>query len=74
MRPEYYGLMMFERAAPAGSTLLPTFQSNGANVEAWSTMAPDHHLRVMLINHSLTSAQSVLVRAPGASGSAVLNA
>ena len=72
VRPEYYGLMMFERAAPAGSTLLPTFQSNGANVESWSTMAPDHHLRVMLINHSLTSAQSVLVRAPGASGSAVL--
>jgi hypothetical protein len=72
VRPEYYGLMMFQRAAPAGSTLLPTFQSNGANVEAWSTMAPDHHLRVILINHSLGTAQSVLVRAPGARGSATL--
>ncbi len=72
VRPEYYGLMMFARAAPAGSTLLPTVQSNGANVEAWSTVAPDHQVRVMLINHSLSAAQSVLVRAPGARGAASL--
>lgn len=64
VRPEYYGLMMFARAAPAGSTLLPTRQSSGANVESWATIAPDQRLRVMLINHSLTTAQTVLLRVP----------
>ena len=73
VRPEYYGLEMFARAAPAGSTLEPVTQTNGTNVEAWATMARDHRLRVMLINHSLTAAQSVLVRAPAARGSAVLD-
>jgi Glycosyl hydrolase family 79 C-terminal beta domain len=73
VRPEYYGLMMFARAAPAGSTLEPVTQSNGSNVEAWATMAGDHRVRVMLINHSLTAAQSVVVRVPMARGNALLD-
>src|SRR5205823_2439084 len=65
------GLM--PQAAPAGSTLEPVTQTNGANVEAWATMARDHRVRVMLINHSLTATQSVLVRVPVARGNALLD-
>lgn len=73
IRPMYYGMMMFARASPAGSKLLPTVQNNASNVEAWTTSGLDHRLRVTLINHSLSSAQSVVVRVPGGRGSAVLD-
>ncbi len=64
VRPEYYGLLMFRRAAPAGSRLLATSQSAGAAVDAWATIGADHATRVLLINYSLTNAQSVRVQLP----------
>ena len=38
--PEYYGLLMFAQAAPAGARLLKTSGTLG-NVRAWATRATD---------------------------------
>jgi hypothetical protein len=66
VRPEYYGLLMFQRAAPAGSRLLATSQSEAtaAAVDSWATVGADHATRVLLLNYSLTKAQSVRLRLP----------
>ncbi len=64
VRPEYYGLLMFARAVPAGSQLLTTIQTAENAVQAWASVGPDHETRVVLINDSLTSSRSVLVRIP----------
>jgi hypothetical protein len=72
VRPMYYGLLLFARAAPAGSRLLATRQSNGANVQSWATTGPDAKVRVLLINHSPRRFQSVIVRVPTARGTGTL--
>jgi hypothetical protein len=72
VRPEYYGLLLFAQAAPAGARLLTTTQSNRGRVDSWATIAPDQHLRVLLINHSLSSSQNVVVHMPAARGPAKL--
>jgi hypothetical protein len=64
VRPEYYGLLMFADAAPAGARLLPTTQTHAGNVQSWATLGSDHKLRVVLINHSLANAQNVTVQVP----------
>ncbi len=40
VEPEYYGLLMFAKAAPAGSTLLKITGKAGAGIHAWATLAP----------------------------------
>ena len=64
VRPEYYGLLMFARAAPPGAKLLQIVQVNTGQTRAWATMGSDGSIRVVLINDSLTHPASVLVRAP----------
>jgi hypothetical protein len=68
VRPEYYGLLMFARAAPRGSKELTVIQQHTGQTRAWATMGRDRDTRVVLINDSLTQTTSVLVRAftPGA--------
>jgi hypothetical protein len=68
VRPEYYGLLMFARAAPRGSRELTVIQQHTGQTRAWATMGRDGDTRVVLINDSLTQTTSVLVRAftPGA--------
>jgi hypothetical protein len=65
VHPEYYGLLMFAQAAPAGARLLRISAPSGGDVRSWATRAPDGTIRVVLINDSLTSAHSVRVRVPG---------
>jgi len=64
VRPEYYGLLMFARAAPPGSRLLPVAQANPGQVRAWAVLAPDHSLRVVLINDKLHRGRWVVVQPP----------
>jgi hypothetical protein len=47
---EYYGLMMFARAAPPGSRLLRVTVSPAKAVRAWATIGTDHRRRFVLIN------------------------
>jgi Glycosyl hydrolase family 79 C-terminal beta domain len=72
VRPEYYGLMMFAQAAPAGARLLAVSGSAGAQVTPWATRAPDGTIHVVLINDSLHRPQTVAVRIPGPSSLAAL--
>jgi hypothetical protein len=70
--PEYYGLMMFAQAAPAGSRLLTVSGPPGAPVRSWVTRAPDATIHAVLINDSLHRPRYVALRIPGASGPAAL--
>jgi len=69
--PEYYGMLMFAQAAPAGSRLLSLAGSAGSDVDAWATRAPNGQIRIVLINDS-TGRRSVTVRVPAGSGVAAL--
>lgn len=64
VEPEYYGLLMFARAAPAGSRLVETSSTTDA-IRAWTTRAPDGRIRVLLINDDTARAHVVSVNLPG---------
>jgi len=70
--PEYYGMLMFVQAAPPGSRLLSTGRANVGPVRTWAVLAPDHSVRVVLINDSLKHTRWVLVRPPAPSRQADL--
>jgi hypothetical protein len=61
VRPEYYGLLMFAQAVPPGSRLLNTAETNTGALQAWAVRAPDGSTRVVLVNNSVSRAQSVTV-------------
>ena len=48
--PLYYGMLMFQQAAPAGATSVSAAVSSAANVAAHAVRAPDGSLRVVLVN------------------------
>ena len=64
VQPEYYGMLMFVQAAPPGSRLLPTERPNVGPLRSWAVLAPDHSIRVVLVNDSLHHTRWVLVRPP----------
>jgi hypothetical protein len=72
VHPLYYGTLMFAQAAPAGSRLLRVVSSSQGPLRAWATLAPDHHVRVLLINDSLTSSALAVVQPPVVQGAASL--
>jgi Glycosyl hydrolase family 79 C-terminal beta domain len=72
MHPEYYGLMMFAQAAPAGSRLLRIAGSAGGQVKIWATRATDGRVRVVLINKSQDRRRDVTIRVDGATSTATL--
>ena len=55
VHPLYYGALMFAQAAPAGSRLLRVDSGSQGPLRAWATLGPDHRIRVLLINDSLSS-------------------
>jgi hypothetical protein len=69
--PEYYGLLMFAQAAPAGSSLLRTSGTLG-NVRAWATRAPGGQVHVLLINDYTAQSRTVAVGVARAQGTATL--
>jgi hypothetical protein len=71
VEPEYYGLLMFTQAAPAGSRLVHAASSNAA-VRAWATRAADGTIRITLINDDTATAQRVAVKVSGARSPASL--
>jgi Glycosyl hydrolase family 79 C-terminal beta domain len=70
VHPEYYGMLMFEQAAPPGSRLLTTSAPSGP-VKVWATQEPSGADHVVLINKSLTTSQNVQVTVPNASTASV---
>ncbi|MBV9820300.1 MAG: hypothetical protein JOZ07_18365 [Solirubrobacterales bacterium] len=71
VHPEYYGLMMFAQAAPAGARVLRLTWKPPAGVDAWATRATDGRVRIVLINDRTVSAQTLRVRAPAAGPASV---
>jgi hypothetical protein len=67
VHPLYYGVLMFERAAPAGSRLLPTASSD-PDVRAWATVGRAGHVRVLLINDRVDAPADVAVTVDGRHG------
>jgi hypothetical protein len=49
VRPDYYGMLMFAQAFPAGARLVPVREPAGP-VKVWATLGLDGHTRVTLIN------------------------
>lgn len=70
VKPIYYGMLMFARAAPPGSRLLKL--SAPAWLHAWAARAPDGRVRVVFINESARRGWTVAVRVPNAGALASL--
>jgi hypothetical protein len=68
IHPLYYGALMFAQAAPAGSALLRVVSAGAGTIRSWATIGPDHRVRVLVINDSLTNATRADIRAPAGYG------
>ena len=66
VRPLYYGLLMFARAAPPGARLLPAAYRGPPTLRVWSTRSRDGQVRVVLINDSRRRAVTAAVHPPAA--------
>ena len=62
VKPLYYGLLMFTRAAPPGSRLVATTVAPVAGLRTWATRAPDGSFRLLLINESRRRALIIAAR------------
>jgi hypothetical protein len=71
VHPQYYGMMMFAQAAPAGARLLRIAGGRGA-LRAWATRAASGAVRVVVINDAVRGAREVTVRLPVAHGIATV--
>jgi Glycosyl hydrolase family 79 C-terminal beta domain len=69
--PQYYGMLLFARAAPPGSRL-ERVAGTGGPIRAWATRARDGRTRVVLINDDTGHGRIAAVRAPGTGGAASL--
>jgi hypothetical protein len=73
LTPEYYGLLLFSHAAPAGSHMLQVAQAgNTSMLRTWGTRARSGRTRVVLINDDPAHAKTVAVRVNGAGSKATL--
>lgn len=70
--PEYYGLLMFADATPAGARMLDISGGSSSGLKVWATWAPDGRVRIVFINKNLSKARDVMLRAPGTAGAGVL--
>jgi hypothetical protein len=70
--PQYYGMLMFAQAAPAGARLLQIAGSQATGTHVWGTRAPDGHIRVVFINDSQGHGDDVTLRVPAAQSAGVL--
>lgn len=69
VRPVYYGLQLFAQAAPPGARLLAVSRRGAAGgLSVWATRAPDHRVRIVVINKSQTRRKTVVLRLPARSG------
>jgi hypothetical protein len=64
IKPMYYGLLMFARAAPPGSRLLATAHQPEPALRTWATLSPGGTVNVVLINDSPNRPATLAVRAP----------
>jgi hypothetical protein len=63
VHPEYYAALMFDQAAPPGSALLGVSAPSGP-LKVWATRTPAGSTHVVLINKSITDAQTISLVMP----------
>ncbi len=65
VRPLFYAMLLFNRAAPRGSRLLPVGpNAPTAAVKTWATVDAKGVRRVVVINKDSANARSILLKAP----------
>ncbi len=74
VHPEFYGLMMFAQAAPAGSRLITIPATLPPSVKLWATRATDGTVHVVLINNNFTKPATVKVPLSSPAGPGTLEA
>jgi Glycosyl hydrolase family 79 C-terminal beta domain len=62
IRPEYYGLLFFQQAAPGGSKLIRTSVRNPANLKNWATIDEENTIRITTINKDEKKGRKVTLR------------
>jgi hypothetical protein len=72
VHPEYYGMMMFAQATPAGSRLLKLGTKTPHGVKVWATRARDGVIHVVVINKRPSGSQFLRLRVAGARGVAAV--
>jgi hypothetical protein len=70
VHPEFYGMMMFAQAAPAGSRLLTLGTRTPPGVKVWATRGSDGVIHVVVINKRLAKSQFLRLDIDGARGRA----
>jgi Glycosyl hydrolase family 79 C-terminal beta domain len=65
IRPEYYGLLLFQQAAVAGSRLVPVTLSTATNVKVWATEDDSGTVRVAVLNKDEQASGAVSIHLPG---------
>jgi hypothetical protein len=68
VKPEYYGMLMFAQAAPAGSRLLSAATPSDPDVRVRAARTPQGVIHVVLINDDLTADHVIQLPAPAGSG------
>jgi hypothetical protein len=63
VHPSYYGALLFDRAFPPGSRLLPVSASAGP-VKVWAAAGSDGHQRVVIINKQASTPVTVQLSLP----------
>jgi hypothetical protein len=61
-RPEYYGLLFFQQAAPGGSRMVRAQMLGAANVKGWATIDDKQTLRITIINDDKVLLRRVSVK------------
>jgi hypothetical protein len=74
VHPEFYGMMMFAQAAPAGSRLFTVRATLPSSVHLWATRATDGTVHVVLINDSFSKPTTVDVPLSSPAGPGTLEA
>ena len=67
VQPEYYGLLAFAQAAPAGSRLIRVSGHLATGVQVYATAAGNHQVHVVIINTSGRT-RALDLRIPGSTG------
>ena len=65
IRPEYYGMLLFQQAAPAGAKLVRANLHNPSRIKIWATIDGEDVLRITLINKDKESARRITLQASG---------
>jgi hypothetical protein len=64
VRPDYYGMLLFEHAFPRGARLLSVSAPAG-RVKVWATMGADGRVRATIVNKDTTADHTVQLTLPG---------